>query len=279
MTYATAVHSAIDGQVDIFNYQLKRIGLLALAAAGVILIEKFIPHFFDYQYFKWGGWVSVGNFWPLFAWGAGLYLFLRSTHSSYLPIRITDNRELFKWHLITSTLAGIWEELGYRWAFICYAMLGIVVANWLFSSGVGLAVSVVAAGGAAVLWHEKEKGTAYVAIGVAVVAALFALYANPLYWFYQIMVYVIHFTTLTLMDPVLYGNNHNAGFIFGAVAANAWFRDGHKYQGPLGIVNSWYAGMVLLYATVTYGLLTAIVVHILYDVILSLLRFVLQPTR
>ena len=51
------------------------------------------------------------------------------------------------------------------------------------------------------------------------------------------------------------------------LSANAMFRNGHKYQGPIGIVNSWYIGMFLFWIMFQFGLIVAIIVHILYDVI------------
>jgi len=278
MTYANLKVSAIQREQYLVLSQLIAIAVVAVAAVGVWLIGLLFPSFFIYPYFKWSGWEAVWKFWPLFAWGVGLNLILMLLGSSKLPIRVNDNRELLGWELVTSTLAGVWEEFGYRWAFICYAMIGIAVVNWVFGAGLGWTLVIGCVIGALVLWSEKEKGLAVLALGGAVLAVLFALYVNPIYWFYQFLVWVIHFTTLTLMDPVLYGG-HQTLLIFGAVVANSWFRDGHKYQGPLGLVNSWYAGMVLLYATVIYGLWTAVVVHALYDIVISVLRFVLQKTR
>ena len=46
---------------------------------------------------------------------------------------------------------------------------------------------------------------------------------------------------------------------------NAFFRDGHRYQGPIGVLNSWFAGMFLFWIMFTYGLPAAILVHFMYD--------------
>lgn len=278
MTYANLKISAIQREQHFFLYQLIAVAVVAVAAVGVWVIGLLFPNFFVYPYFKWGGWEAVWKFWPLFAWGVGLNLILMLLDPSKLPIHTNENRELLGWKLATSTLAGIWEELGYRWAFICYAMIGIAVVNWVFGAGLGWVLVIALVIGTVVLWSEKEKGLAILTLGGAALAVLFALYANPVYWFYQLLVWVIHFTTLTLMDPVLYGE-HQTLLIFGAVVANSWFRDGHKYQGPFGLVNSWYVGMVLLYATIIYGLWTAILVHALYNIIINVLRFALQKIR
>ncbi|HMO22056.1 MAG TPA: hypothetical protein PKC98_13950, partial [Candidatus Melainabacteria bacterium] len=58
------------------------------------------------------------------------------------------------------------------------------------------------------------------------------------------------------------------------ISANSRFRDGHKYQGFLGWVNSWFLGMVFFYMTLTYGLVAAIAVHFLYDMIIFLVIYI-----
>ena len=276
MADASLKVSAIQREKRLFHYQIRACAYLAFAAVGVWIISYLFPTFFVYPYFTWSGWEAVLKFWPLFAWGAGLTLLLRLQNNSKIPTRL--NRALLRWEIVTSTLAGIWEELGYRWAFICYAMIGIEMVKWIFGAGIGWVVAVVCCICTIVLWLKKERHAALWTLGGTILAVLFALYADPVYWFYELVVWVVHFTTLTMMDPVLYGE-HQSLFIFGAILANSWFRDGHKYQGPFGLVNSWYAGMVLLYATVTYGLWTAIVIHALYDILIGMIRFILQQTK
>jgi len=49
------------------------------------------------------------------------------------------------------------------------------------------------------------------------------------------------------------------------VISNLTYRDGHKYQGLVGWINSWYVGLVLLSAMVHYGFFTALLIHLLYE--------------
>ncbi len=277
MSFASIKHSEIEKEQSLFYSQLEACKLVAFAAVGVWVIGFFFPNFFVYPYFKWGGWESVSKFWPLFAWGLGLCLMEALSNGRGPFIRKSENRKLLGWELVTATLAGVWEELGFRFAFICYAMIGISIMNWFFGAGLGFLLTLACVFGS-VMWWKDEKTLSVISAVTAVLTLLFALYANPVYWFYQFFVWVVHFTTLTMMDPVLY-DGHAPLLIFGAVVANSWFRDGHKYQGPFGIVNAWYAGMVFLYATITYGLWTAIVVHALYDIMISVFRFFLQRTK
>ena len=50
--------------------------------------------------------------------------------------------------------------------------------------------------------------------------------------------------------------------------SNAFFRDGYKYQGLMGVINSWFIGMFLFWVTFNYGLPAAILIHFLYDFLL-----------
>ena len=57
------------------------------------------------------------------------------------------------------------------------------------------------------------------------------------------------------------------------MTANLKFRDGHKYQGLFGYFNSWIIGYILLHAMMFHGLLVAIIIHAVYDVLIGLVQF------
>ena len=57
-------------------------------------------------------------------------------------------------------------------------------------------------------------------------------------------------------------------YISAALWSNAKFRDGHKYQGPAGMMDSYVFGIYMYYIAFTYGLLYAIVVHAIFDAVL-----------
>lgn len=259
---------------DIATYQIKQIFGLFVAGLGVLLITLLFPDFLGYHYLHWGGWESVWRFWPMFAWCVSI-----ATISCLFDnnvIRKNDNHLILRYSIWTSMVAGIWEELGFRWIFVYYAAILLMFFNWVFGAGIGLVLAATFVLGTIIsVADRKFLSAAGFVVGTGL-AVLFALYVNFFYWMYGLFVWIIHFTTFFQMDSVLYSAENTQLFIFGAILANAWFRDGHKYQGLFGIINSWYAGMVLLYATVTYGLLTAIVIHALYDVLVSVIKFVFR---
>ncbi len=90
-----------------------------------------------------------------------------------------------------------------------------------------------------------------------------------------VVVPVINFATIGYFEHILYGEYPKL-FIFGMIATNAAFRDGHKYQGPIGMINSWIIGFVMMHATLIYGLWTAVAIHVLYDLEFDFVRYLVR---
>jgi hypothetical protein len=87
-------------------------------------------------------------------------------------------------------------------------------------------------------------------------------------WFYTtLLIPVANFCTFGALHPFLLGRG---SWVMGAaiISVNADFRDGHKYLGLIGWVNSWFLGMVMFYVMLNYNLQTAIAAHVLYDLII-----------
>lgn len=90
-------------------------------------------------------------------------------------------------------------------------------------------------------------------------------------WLYtELLGPVANWATLGYLEPQLLGGS----WVIGAaiLSANADFRNGHRYLGLFGYVNSWFIGMVMFYLVFHYGLLAAIVAHILYDLCIFTVR-------
>jgi hypothetical protein len=91
-------------------------------------------------------------------------------------------------------------------------------------------------------------------------------------WLYEfITIPITNLITIGLMQNILYG--FPLILIASALSANAAFRDGHKYQGGFGYINSWFAGLYLLCVMLTFGLLIAIIVHATYNIIIHLIHY------
>lgn len=269
-------HAELELNQNIFASQLSSIKILTIGGLGVLIIELIFPSFFNYPYLRWE--ISPSDifvFWPLF-----LYGFVIAARGCLSITSSNQRNNILASGMITSILAGILEEFGYRAIFICYAMIGLLFFNFLWSLGAGLVgviPGVIVVGLAIYFFNEEKKVIAAVLLCGGLVLGWIGLGwgigTDPLYWFYNaILIPIINFITLWQFDTVFNGG-HEPLFIFGAVVANARFRDGHKYQGILGVINSWFIGFVMLYATVTYGLLVAVIIHAVYDLEFDLIGY------
>ncbi len=127
-----------------------------------------------------------------------------------------------------SLLAGVFEEIYFRWLVFFSAIAFVKVLNFLFFGFLGFGV---------------------------------------LEWFHMtILGPIANFFTLGILKDFLFhpaGWMVGAAML----SANASFRNEHKYLGPMGFVNSWFIGMFFFYLMFTYGLIASIVVHFLYDML------------
>lgn len=170
---------------------------------------------------------------PLFIWGGGITLI-----ASLLTRNSRDeNRNaesLFAGDVAKSFAAGLLEEVVYRWLLFYVSFASVALVNWLFFGFAGLGIA---------QWFQIHL------LGPlanwATLGYLSALVNNPTNW---------------LLGAAL-------------LASNAAFRDGHKYQGWFGLLNSWFGGMFFFWLVFTYGLWAAIVVHATYDIIVFAVRY------
>lgn len=269
-----------DGSDELKNVYLQNVvkfGLLVLIGMGALAIwalEYIAPTFFNYPYFKWALQIEdIARFWPLFVWCSGWAVFASLFHSA-----TKHDGEIFLAEAGGYVLTGFWEELAYRWALIPWAMILLVCMNWVFSTVLGYVLGVVAIGGAIYFLMEDRRDIFgwFAAIACLAFAALcfwVGSTLDPIYWFVgDVLIPIANFATFRQLEPILIGGGTTL-FVMGIFTANSWFRDGHKYQGLIGLINSWYVGMVLIYATVTYGLLTAIALHAIYDVTFAVTKY------
>jgi hypothetical protein len=252
-----------------------------LVAVGVMMlfwwlfIESYWPDFFSPG--EWtdksteSTFTSVTRFWPVFIWG-GFWAILSAVNISWL--RLDSAEEHLFWDMATSTLAGVWEELGYRCIYILTAMIGIVFLNFFW----GWFFTIVAVGCVIFMIYVIAQTGTFIeflicAIGFLLSMGLLILawkIDDPVYWMYQSIIFPFFgWASFGLLDPILYYEHAPWLFIAGAISANAKFRDGHKYQGLFGLCNAWAVGFMLLYAMLYYGLWVAIIVHVVYDILFA----------
>jgi len=264
--------------------QIQSIAVLVFAGVFVWLVGYISPGFFQHPNLTWR--VPEGvviYFWPLLFYGAVMAIV--SVFASDLSSE-DDDEAVFGLSLLSSILAGVWEEIGYRWLYICTAMVSLVFLNWILGTVVGTILALVLLVFGLAMFVTRGAGNRVFG-GIVTIFALFVIYIlwymgydNPVYWVFEnITVPVVNFVTLGSFEMVFNNPNLSQLFVFGIIAANANFRDGHKYQGPVGMANAWVIGFVMMYATIFYGIGTAIVLHVLYDIEFAVIRYVGRKLR
>jgi len=225
-----------------------RVSIYALAIIG--LVGLFAPEYIPFEFFYF--WKMNGNLgdwllasWPIFAWGGGLTLLA----ALFFPSRLVGLEkyedmgagQAFKHGFKTSLWAGVTEEVAFRWLFFLAAIFFVQFTSWCFFDWIK------------VIGFFGQYNVRYGYIEVA-----HHVLAGP----------VSNFLTLGyLHDWIFYSPFHINGWAVGAalLLANATFRDGHKYGGLIGWINSWFIGMYLFWLMFSYGLLAAIIAHFVYD--------------
>ena len=209
------------------------------AAVFVAIVEFFFPNATPFSYFEF--WKPSGTVleWlfvalPIFAWGVGATAW--QAFRTYNDPQ--DNRhaeKVLSGGFRISLQAGVMEEIAFRWLIFLNAIIVLKISNFLFFGWLGFGLA--------------EFVQNWIAGPVA------------------------NFFTLGYLSEIL-TNPENWAVGAGMLMANAFFRDGHKYQGPIGFINSWFLGMYFFYLMFTYGLLAAILIHFLYDLLIFLVIYV-----
>lgn len=238
------MHEEKDGE-SYFDKLLKKI-LFGLVVLPIIMF--FFPWLVPFGFWEFWTWKGTPTDWlysgiPMFLWGAGL-----ATIISLIVPDVFKNHETagddFVLHSLRGAWAGFWEETTFRWLIFLGNIVSLKFANFLFFGWLQY-----------LLWWLTDWKFGYVRF-------LHLNFFGPL----------ANWTTLGYLEPYLY---HPATWAVGAsmLATNAFFRDGHTYQGPIGWVNSWFGGMFLFWIMFKHGLLAAILVHATYNFIVHLVHY------
>jgi len=218
---------------------------------------------------------SVMKYWYLFAWG---FFLIFITLSSVTIGSFTKAKKLLGFNMLTSLLAGLWEEIAFRGLLIFVSMITLMFLNFALTWVVLVVLVILALWGIISLFSNNLWLFALM-LGVVSYFVIswwygLALVEDPLYWFYQHVIFpVMSFISFGLLDSIMYNKEFSLLFIIAAMSANLKFRDGHKYQGCFGYFNSWIIGYILLHVMMYHGLVVAIIIHAVYDIIIGLVYF------
>lgn len=217
---------------------------LLLSVRGVLLsilitfgllaiLSLIVPDLLPFGLFEF--WALKGSLLEAILISYPAYLFGMGLNAFYLFRTYNNYKETPSEILLAgigiSVRAGVLEEVMFRWLIFLSSTLFLPVINWLFCGFMGL---------------------------------------NIVEWMYAgVLCPVANFFTFGLLKQFLL---HSTRWSIGAaiISANSRFRNGHSYQGFVGFTVSWFMGMYFFWLMFTYGLVAAIAVHFLYDLLIFL---------
>jgi hypothetical protein len=183
-------------------------------------------------------------------------------------------KEILETDIATSVLAGIWEEFGFRCIFILTAMIGIYISNLFWHWMIIIMFVILCIAIAKSLKSLLLKAITVIVFIVMIIGFYSLDVKDPVYWIYHNLTFpILDFVSFHTLRPILYHDSLPFLFIAGAITANSKFRDGHKYQGPVGVLNSWIIGFVLLHIMIFHGLIVAVICHVIYDLEFAFIRY------
>lgn len=210
------------------------------------LVYLFAPNLIPWTFFGlWkpvgslSTWLSAGT--PIFIWAVAVTILLepfryKNNVSKYQKLILKFNNpeaypsvsEIIFKGTLTSFWAGISEEVYYRWLGLMGGIGISVFMNFLFFGFLGFGI--------------PEAITNYITAPLAnfFTGGYLANWLAESPWYIACAILTI----------------------------NADFREGHQHLGIVGLINSWFIGMFLFWIMFSYGLLAAIVIHIIYDLII-----------
>lgn len=212
----------------------------AILGAMVAAVQWLFPHAIPYDFFQL--WKTTGTpidwlaaSWPILIWAVGI---------TFVTASLTRNSRYDNAHAEAYLANGIWlslragtmEEIIFRWLLFMWSIAMAKFGDFILGG--------------------------------------FIFDHGLVWWMYQyILDPIANFFTFGLLQNELRGDT--AWYIAaGLMIANSSFRDGHKYQGLVGLINSWFIGMYMFYLLFNFGLVACIVVHLVYDVTIFFIGYI-----
>jgi hypothetical protein len=264
---------------------------IAMLSVVLLIIQAIWPSVFPFDLTDPLFWTPRGSpgewltqAWPILAWGSGVTAILAilkgppEPHASVLDLLMGRGRPSaaaqLKAGFFVSLRAGVTEELFFRWVRWFAAIAGCLVALWMWTF---MMVVVLIIGTVSLLAGDAgAKIFGFIAIVFSGLLLYFDL--NPQFIHEAFVGPLADWVTLGLLHDYLF-HPHSWAVGAGILASNALFRDGHKYQGLLGWVNSWFLGMYFFYVLFSFGLGAAVLIHFAYDMGIFATRALITAIR
>jgi len=255
---------------------------------------KVLP-FGMFEFFRWEfSWESFLKIpWMLLLFGPALALIgaFASRYPISERIRILRGVGSDFW---TSVKAGIFEEISFRWLLFLYMIFiftayehlhgwfkDTAIISWAFSLHwiwiVLIILGLNFVGGLSfAIAKDKDVGRTpcliFLVVGSAaflVDAGITVMITKALY--VQILIPFVNWITAGWLSTQL---TEYGWIVAAAIISSNWrFGSGHIYQGCVGFINSWVLGMLFFVVMFNFGLPLAILLHALYDILLTFIRY------
>lgn len=177
---------------------------------------------------------------PIFIWGASV-TFIACCFQKFEKSVIEKAHEILQKGFVISLIAGVFEEMIFRWLVFYFMMISNQIFNFFFFGFISESAGI----------------------------------PRLVYWY--IIAPIVNFFMFFKLDWLLY----EKGWIIGsaAISANSKFRDEHAYLGFIGYLNSWVLGFFFFWIMFSYGIPAAILVHFLYDFVIFGIIYLHVKTR
>lgn len=216
--------------------------LITVCFLFVLKVQDKYGNFAEFELFEF--WHTKGHFTAWFAsiWFIFIWAVVGTTAGC---LRCTydedyNPEEAYIENLLSSLRSGIFEEALFRWSGF---LLAITVANLANKASMDL-------------------------------------YNHPLIEKIQLTVLgpATNFMSFDTMQDYLV-NPENWTIGAGIVLSNAVFFFLHRQNGILNMINSWFMGLIFFFLLLTYGLIAAMAVHVVFNAVCSTVEYVVALAR
>lgn len=283
-----------EAAVNTSDFYIGLVILFLIVSAIVYFFPASIP-FGLFEFFKFNfNWATLSGIpWMLLLFGPVLNIvvkiFTRNEHSKNIETVNTFDQNIW-----TSIKAGIFEEATYRWLVFYFMIVSFtlrdIIFNWLMTIGwisaiftlpwwaIGCIIVVLNFLGvvAYLITAERQIGlfwssVAFVVLVMVLLIDVALILGIVKWWYIGVLLPVVNFVTLGKMSAQLFGYSWMVGAAL--ISSNWSFGQGHVYHGCIGWLNSWIIGMLMFWFTFNFGILFAMLVHAVYDIVIDVISY------
>jgi len=203
----------------------------------VLIVEYFWPNFMPFSTFQFfqNNQILDGI---IASWPIFLWAIVVTTISALTtksnPKLNREAEKILAGGFAVSAVRGPLEEIIFRWILFFSSIISIQVTNFLFFDWLGFGIAE---------WLHLN-------------------FFGP----------IINFITFGKMHWLIFAQGWAVGAA--ALSVNAFFREGHRYLGPFGYVNSWVIGFFYFWIMFNYGLIPCMISHALYNLSIFIIIYI-----